>query len=46
MRFKAELFERAFDVVVTGEASGGEAYSGFGESEPTAAEIDAASLSR
>jgi exopolyphosphatase/guanosine-5'-triphosphate,3'-diphosphate pyrophosphatase len=45
-RFKAELFERAFNVALSFEAAPRPAYgSGFGEIEASAAEIDAASLS-
>lgn len=46
MRFKADMFERAFGGTLTGEAQPVDVYSGFGDSEPSAAEIDAASLSR
>jgi exopolyphosphatase/guanosine-5'-triphosphate,3'-diphosphate pyrophosphatase len=44
--FKADLFERAFGVTLTIEAAPRPAYeSAFGESEPSADEIDAASVS-
>jgi exopolyphosphatase/guanosine-5'-triphosphate,3'-diphosphate pyrophosphatase len=44
-RFKADLFERAFGVTLTFEAVARPGYdAAFGESEPTAAEIDAAAL--
>jgi exopolyphosphatase/guanosine-5'-triphosphate,3'-diphosphate pyrophosphatase len=45
-RFKSDLFERAFGVTLSFEAVRLPGYeSAFGESEPSAAEIDAASLS-
>jgi exopolyphosphatase/guanosine-5'-triphosphate,3'-diphosphate pyrophosphatase len=45
-RFKSDLFERAFGVTLTFDAVARASYdSAFGDSEPTAAEIDAASLS-
>jgi exopolyphosphatase/guanosine-5'-triphosphate,3'-diphosphate pyrophosphatase len=45
--FKADLFERAFATTVTFEGPAQLDYeSSFGESEPSAADIDAASLSR
>jgi len=43
--FKAEMFERAFGVTLTIEAVPRTYESGFGESEPSADEIDAASVS-
>jgi len=46
VHFKAELFERAFSTTLSLEAVQRTGYdSGFGESEPSAAEIDAASFS-
>jgi len=45
-RFKSDLFERAFGVTLTFDAITRPSYdSAFGDNEPTAAEVDAASLS-